>query len=226
MVADDRWVSIEVQHLLTLIELNQYDTIYHEHFQYYTVASAQRALASGGLSLVDVELLGTHGGSIRLLAQPAESAGEPTQRVLDVLAREKAAGLHELAGYTEFAQRVAKVRRDLLRFLVDAASGGKTVVGYGAPGKGNTLLNHCGVRPDLLQYTVDRNPYKHGRFTPGTRIPILPPEQIAADKPDYVLVLPWNLRTELTAQLSYVGEWGGKLVFPIPHLEIVEVKPS
>ena len=224
MVADDGWVSIEVQHLLTLIELNQYDTIYHEHFQYYTVASAQRALASGGLSLVDVELLPTHGGSIRLLAQPTESAPEPTQRVLDVLAREKAAGLHELAGYTEFAQRVAKVRRDLLRFLVDAADEGRTVVGYGAPGKGNTLLNHCGIRPDLLQYTVDRNPYKHGRFTPGTRVPILPPEQIAVDKPDYVLVLPWNLRTELTAQLSYVGEWGGKLVFPIPHLEIVETQ--
>lgn len=225
LVADDGWVSIEVQHLLTLIELNQYDTIYHEHFQYYTVASAQKALASGGLALVDVELVPTHGGSIRLLAQPVESAGEPTQRVLDVLAREKAAGLHELAGYTEFARRVAGVRRDLLRFLVDQAARGRTVVGYGAPGKGNTLLNHCGIRPDLLAYTVDRNPYKHGRYTPGTRIPILPPEQIAIDKPDYVLVLPWNLRDELAAQLSYVGEWGGKLVFPIPHLEIVEVKP-
>jgi len=223
LVADDGWVSIEVQHLLTLIEQNQYDTIYHEHFQYYTVASAQRALASGGLSLVDVELVPTHGGSIRLLAQPTENAGEPTQRVLDVLSREKAAGLHELAGYTEFARSVAEVRRNLLRFLVDAAALGKTVVGYGAPGKGNTLLNHCGIRPDLLAYTVDRNPYKHGRFTPGSRIPILPPEQIAVDKPDYVLVLPWNLRVELSAQLSYVGEWGGKLVFPIPRLEIVEV---
>ncbi|MFL6126885.1 class I SAM-dependent methyltransferase [Actinophytocola sp.] len=225
LVADDGWVSIEVQHLLTLIELNQYDTIYHEHFQYYTVASAQKALLSGGLALVDVELVPTHGGSIRLLAQPVENAGEPTQRVADVLAREKAAGLHELAGYTEFARRVAGVRRDLLKFLVEAAARGRTVVGYGAPGKGNTLLNHCGIRPDLLAYTVDRNPYKHGRFTPGTRIPILPPEQIEVDKPDYVLVLPWNLRAELTAQLSYVGEWGGKLVFPIPHLEIVEVKP-
>jgi hypothetical protein len=226
LVADDGWVSIEVQHLLTLIELNQYDTIYHEHFQYYTVASAQKALASGGLALVDVELVPTHGGSIRLLAQPVEHAGEPTQRLHDVLAREKDAGLHELAGYTEFARRVAGVRRDLLRFLVDEAARGRLVVGYGAPGKGNTLLNHCGIRSDLLAYTVDRNPYKHGRFTPGTRIPILPPEQIAIDKPDYVLILPWNLRKELTAQLSYVGEWGGKLVFPIPHLEIVEVKPS
>ncbi|MTD58612.1 class I SAM-dependent methyltransferase [Amycolatopsis pithecellobii] len=221
LVTDDGWVSIEVQHLLTLIEKTQYDTIYHEHFQYYTVESARRALAAGGLSLVDVELLPTHGGSIRLWAQPDEAAGEPSRRMIDVLASEKAAGLHELSGYTEFAARVNRVRRDLLKFLVTAAEEGKTVVGYGAPGKGNTLLNHCGIRPDLLAYTVDRNPYKHGRFTPGTRIPVLPPERIAADRPDYVLVLPWNLRTELTEQLSYVEEWGGRLVFPIPHVEVV-----
>jgi hypothetical protein len=220
LVADDGWVSIEVQHLLTLMELNQYDTIYHEHFQYYTVASAQRALASGGLSVVDVQLLPTHGGSIRLWARPTEVAGEPGARVHDVLAREKAAGLHELSGYTEFAARVAKVRRDLLAFLTKAAAEGKTVVGYGAPGKGNTLLNHCGIRPDLLAYTVDRNPYKHGRFTPGTRIPILPPERIAEDRPDFVLVLPWNLRDELVEQLAYVRDWGGSLVFPIPELEV------
>ncbi|MFH9105651.1 class I SAM-dependent methyltransferase [Streptomyces albus] len=246
LVADDGWVSIEVQHLLSLIEQNQYDTIYHEHFQYYTVASAARALASGGLALVDVELLPTHGGSIRLWARPVEAAGEPSdgtspaaaalpgrtrgeapgarERVAGVLDREKAAGLQELSGYTEFSARVAKVRRDLLRFLIEAAERGETVVGYGAPGKGNTLLNHCGIRPDLLPYTVDRNPYKHGRFTPGTRIPILPPEQISADRPDYVLVLPWNLRAELVEQLSFVHEWGGRLVFPIPELSIVEVK--
>ncbi|WP_433549020.1 class I SAM-dependent methyltransferase [Streptomyces sp. CA-294286] len=222
LVADDGWVSVEVQHLLTLIEGNQYDTIYHEHFQYYTVASASRALASGGLTLVDVELLPTHGGSIRLWARPAEAAGEPARAVADVLAREKAAGLQELSGYGEFSARVAKVRRDLLKFLIEAAERGESVVGYGAPGKGNTLLNHCGIRPDLLPYTVDRNPYKHGRFTPGSRIPVLPPEQIAADRPDYVLVLPWNLRDELVEQLSYVHDWGGRLVFPIPHLSIVE----
>lgn len=246
LVADDGWVSIEVQHLLSLIEQNQYDTIYHEHFQYYTVASAARALASGGLALVDVELLPTHGGSIRLWARPVEAAGEPSdgtspaaaalpgrtrgeapgarERVAGVLDREKAAGLQELSGYTEFSARVAKVRRDLLRFLIEAAERGETVVGYGAPGKGNTLLNHCGIRPDLLPYTVDRNSYKHGRFTPGTRIPVLPPEQISADRPDYVLVLPWNLRAELVEQLSFVHEWGGRLVFPIPELSIVEVK--
>jgi hypothetical protein len=223
LVAEDGWVSIEVQHLLTLIEKNQYDTIYHEHFQYYTVESARRALATGGLTVVDVELLPTHGGSIRLWARPDAVAGEPSARMADVLAQEKAAGLHELSGYTEFAERVTRVRLDLLKFLVDAANEGKTVVGYGAPGKGNTLLNHCGIRSDLMAYTVDRNPYKHGRFTPGTRVPILPPERIAADRPDYVLVLPWNLRVELSEQLAYVGEWGGKLVFPIPHLEIVEV---
>lgn len=221
LVADDGWVSIEVQHLLTLIEGTQYDTIYHEHFQYYTVASAMRALASGGLALVDVESLPTHGGSIRLWARPVEAAGEPGPRVTDLLAREKAAGLHELSGYAEFAARVARVRRDLLAFLIRAAEEGRTVVGYGAPGKGNTLLNHCGVRPDLLSYTVDRNPYKHGRFTPGTRIPVLPPERIEQDRPDYVLVLPWNLRAEITEQLAHVRDWGGRLVFPIPRLEVV-----
>ena len=222
LVADDGWVSIEVQHLLTLVQRTQFDTIYHEHFQYYTVLTAQRALASGGLALVDVELLDTHGGSVRLWARPGrEVAGEPSQAVRDVLAAEQAAGLHTAEGHDGFATAVSRVRDDLVAFLIDARRAGKTVVGYGAPGKGNTLLNYCGIRPDLLAYTVDRNPYKHGRFTPGTRIPVLAPEAIAADRPDYVLVLPWNLRTELTEQLSYVREWGGRLVFPIPTLEVV-----
>jgi hypothetical protein len=225
LVADDGWVSIEVQHLLTLVQRTQFDTIYHEHFQYYTVLTAQRALASGGLTLVDVELLDTHGGSVRLWARPTEAlsgvAGEPSQAVHDVLAAEAAAGLHTAAGHDGFAPAVSRVRDDLVAFLIEARRAGKSVVGYGAPGKGNTLLNYCGIRPDLLAYTVDRNPYKHGRFTPGTRIPVLPPEQIAADRPDYVLVLPWNLRTELIEQLSYVREWGGRLVFPIPTLEVV-----
>ncbi|MDT0349466.1 class I SAM-dependent methyltransferase [Pseudonocardia charpentierae] len=221
LVADDGWVSIEVQHLLTLVQRTQFDTIYHEHFQYYTVLTAQRALASGGLTLVDVELLDTHGGSVRLWARPSEVAGEPSQAVHDVLAAEQAAGLDTAAGHDGFATAVSRVRDDLVAFLIEARRAGKTVVGYGAPGKGNTLLNYCGIRPDLLAYTVDRNPYKHGRFTPGTRIPVLPPEQIAADRPDYVLVLPWNLRVELTEQLSYVREWGGRLVFPIPTLEVV-----
>jgi C-methyltransferase C-terminal domain/Putative zinc binding domain/Methyltransferase domain len=219
LVADDGWVSIEVQHMLSLVQYNQYDTIYHEHFQYYTVASAQRALAAGGLHLVDVELLPTHGGSIRLWARPV--AAEPGKSVGFVLEEERKAGLHDMSGYEGFARRVDEVRQNLLRFLLDAAARGKRVVGYGAPGKGNTLLNHCGVRPDILPYTVDRNPYKHGKFTPGNRIPVLAPERIAEDRPDYVLVLPWNLRTELTEQLSYIAEWGGRLVFPIPVLEEV-----
>jgi hypothetical protein len=146
--------------------------------------------------------------------------GEPAKSVGFVLAEERRAGLHDMSGYRDFARNVDAVRQNLLRFLLDAAADGKTVVGYGAPGKGNTLLNHCGIRPDILKYTVDRNPYKHGRFTPGTRIPIHPIERIAEDRPDYVLVLPWNLRTELTEQLSFVREWGGALVFPIPVLEV------
>ncbi|MGQ0574121.1 MAG: class I SAM-dependent methyltransferase [Pseudonocardia sp.] len=221
LVADDGWVSVEVQHLLTLVQRTQFDTIYHEHFQYYTVRTARRALAAGGLALVDVEQLDTHGGSIRLWARPAEVAGQPSARVIDVLAAEQAAGLHTAAGHEGFAEAVSRVRDDLVAFLIEARRAGRRVVGYGAPGKGNTLLNYCGIRPDLLAYTVDRNPYKHGRYTPGTRIPIAEPERIAADRPDYVLVLPWNLRAELVEQLSYVGEWGGKLVFPIPALEIV-----
>ncbi|MGH3829544.1 MAG: methyltransferase domain-containing protein [Pseudonocardiaceae bacterium] len=221
LVADDGWVSIEVQHLLTLVRHTEFDTIYHEHFQYYTVLTAQRALASGGLALVDVEPLDTHGGSIRLWARPSEISGAPSSTVADLLAAEAAAGLSTVAGHGGFAPAVHRVRAELLRFLLDAAARGKTVVGYGAPGKGNTLLNYCGIRPDLLRYTVDRNPYKHGRFTPGTRIPIHPVERIAADRPDYVLVLPWNLRTELTEQLAHLSDWDGQLVFPIPRLEVV-----
>jgi hypothetical protein len=223
LVADDGWVSIEVQHLLSLVQLTQFDTIYHEHFQYYTVASARRALASGGLDLVDVELLPTHGGSIRLWARPRNGSSEfKSPRVAEVLAAEADAGIHSPDGFEGFVQRVGRVRRDLLRFLIDAADKGERVVGYGAPGKANTLLNYCGIRPDLLAYTVDRNPYKQGRFTPGVRIPIHPVERIAEDRPAYVLVLPWNLRQEITSQLHYVGKWGGRLVFPIPELDVVD----
>jgi C-methyltransferase C-terminal domain/Putative zinc binding domain/Methyltransferase domain len=221
LVADDGWVSIEVQHLLTLVQHTEFDTIYHEHFQYYTVLTAQRALAAGGLALVDVELLDTHGGSVRLWARPQEIAEPPSSRVADLLAAEEAAGLATVEGHDGFAPAVHRVRADLLRFLLDATAQGKTVVGYGAPGKGNTLLNYCGIRPDILRYTVDRNPYKHGRFTPGARIPVHPVEQTDADRPDYVLVLPWNLRTELAQQLAHVADWGGQLVFPIPRLEVV-----
>jgi hypothetical protein len=222
LVADDGWLSIEVPHLLALLERNEFDTIYHEHTQYYTLLTGQRALASGGLTLVDVESLPTHGGSIRMWARPVAVAGEPSPRVQEVLAAESAAGLHAPGGHDRFAAAVSRVRDDLMAFLIEARRSGEKVVGYGAPGKGNTLLNYCGIRPDLLAYTVDRNPYKHGRFTAGTRIPVLPPERIAADRPDYVLVLPWDLRDELVEQLSYVRGWGGRLVFPIPALDVVD----
>ena len=195
LVADDGWVSIEVQHLLTLVERTQFDTVYHEHFQYYTVLTGQRALASGGLTLVDVELLAPTAGRSGCGRGRARWPASPRQ-VREVLAAEEAAGLHTAAGHDGFAEAVSRVRDDLVAFLIEARRAGKKVVGYGAPGKGNTLLNYCGIRPDLLAYTVDRNPYKHGRFTPGTRIPILPPERIAEDRPDYVLILPWNLRDE------------------------------
>ncbi|WP_067689327.1 class I SAM-dependent methyltransferase [Nocardia jejuensis] len=217
LLAEDGWLSIEVHHALNLVTLGQFDTIYHEHFQYYTVLSAQRALATAGLTVVDVELLGTHGGSLRIWARP-EAVAEPGERVAQVLALEAAAGLHEVSGYLDLRPRAETVRQELLRFLLEAKASGRRVVGYGAPGKGNTLLNYCGIRPDLLEYTVDRNPYKHGRFTPGTRIPVHPPERIDADRPDVVLVLPWNLEAEITAQLRHVTGWGGEIVYPLPTL--------
>lgn len=214
-------VTLEFPHLLRLMERNQYDTIYHEHYQYLSLLTASRALATSNLVVVDVDELSTHGGSLRVHARPAESAGEPSANVKAVLAAEEEAGLHTLEGHAGFAESVFGIKRDLLTFLMQARAEGKTVVGYGAPGKGNTLLNHCGIRSDLLSYTVDRSPHKQGWFLPGTHIPIHHPDRIAQDRPDYVLVLPWNLRTEISEQLNYVREWGGKLVFPIPTLEVV-----
>ena len=218
LLADDGWLSIEVHHALNLVELGQFDTIYHEHFQYYTVLSAQRALATAGLSVVDVELLSTHGGSIRLWARPLEVRATPSQRIEAVLRMEADAGLHHPDGYMSLRLQAEKVRCELLRYLLDVRAQGKQAVGYGAPGKGNTLLNYCGIRTDLLGYTVDRNPYKQGRFTPGTRIPIVEPAQIENDRPQVVLVLPWNLESELTDQLAYVRQWGGVIVYPLPVL--------
>jgi 2-polyprenyl-3-methyl-5-hydroxy-6-metoxy-1,4-benzoquinol methylase len=221
LVKDTGLVTLEFPHLLRLIERRQYDTIYHEHYSYLSLLTASRALAAAGLRVVDVDELGTHGGSLRVYARPAESAGDPTERVTSVLAVEEAVGLHTVAGHEGFAGAVLKIKSDLLGFLLAAKAEGKTVAGYGAPGKGNTLLNHCGIRSDLLAYTVDRSPHKQGMFLPGTHIPIYAPERIAETKPDYVLVLPWNLREEISGQLSYVRSWGGRLVFPIPALEVV-----
>jgi len=223
LVKDDGTVTLEFPHLLRLIERRQYDTIYHEHFSYLSLLTSSRALETAGLRVTDVEELDTHGGSLRVHARPVESAGEPSARVKAVLAEEEAAGLHTVSGHEGFAPAVLKIKSDLLDFLLGAAREGKTVAGYGAPGKGNTLLNHCGIRTDLLSYTVDRSPVKQGKFLPGTHIPIYAPERLAETKPDYILVLPWNLREEISQQLSYVGSWGGKLVFPIPEFEIVSM---
>lgn len=221
LVKPDGLVTLEFPHLLRLIEGRQYDTIYHEHYQYLSLLTATRALSTASLSVVDVEELPTHGGSLRVYARPEATAGEPLPPVKAVLEAEAAAGLHTLEGHRGFAGAVHEIKRDLLSFLLAARAKGSTVVGYGAPGKGNTLLNHCGIRTDLLAWTVDRSPHKQGRFLPGTHIPIYDPARIAQERPDCVLVLPWNLRTEISSQLSYVQEWGGQLVFPIPELEVV-----
>jgi C-methyltransferase C-terminal domain len=214
-------VTLEFPHLLRLIERRQYDTIYHEHFSYLSLLTSARALATAGLRVVDVDELDTHGGSLRVYARPEAHAGEPSTRVKAVLGKEESAGLHTVSGHAGFAGAVLKIKSDLLEFLLTAASQGRSVAGYGAPGKGNTLLNHCGIRSDLMEYTVDRSPVKQGMYLPGTHIPIYAPERLAETRPDYILVLPWNLREEISAQLEYVRSWGGRLVFPIPELEII-----
>ena len=221
LVKDSGVVTLEFPHLLRLIERRQYDTIYHEHYSYLSLLTASRALATAGLRVTDVDELETHGGSLRVYARPEEAAVEPSANVKLVLAGEESAGLHTVAGHAGFASEVLRIKSDLLSFLLGAAAAGKSVAGYGAPGKGNTLLNHCGIRSDLLSYTVDRSPYKQGKFLPGTHIPIYPPDRVAETQPDYVLVLPWNLREEISKQLDYVRSWGGRLVFPIPALDIV-----
>lgn len=219
LVADDGVVSIEIPHLLRLIKGNEYDTIYHEHYSYLSLLTTQRVLAAAGLTVVDVEELTTHGGSLRTWSRPTESAGAPSDAVARVLADEEAAGLHTLEGHDGFANSVAIVRNDLLEFLVGCSREGLTVAGYGAPGKGNTLLNHCGIRRDLLAFTVDRNPHKHGLFLPGTHIPIRPTEALDEERPDVVLIMPWNLRTEIAAQLQPLRDRGTRLVVALPHLE-------
>ena len=216
-------LTMEFPHLLRLMDEGQFDTIYHEHFSYFSFAAARRVFAAHGLEVFDVEEVPTHGGSLRIFARHASDETRPVEpRVDELLAREERAGLGELAGYRDFADRVRVVKRDLLRFLLDAGEAGKQVVGYGAPAKGNTLLNYCGVRRDLLAYTVDRSPHKQGRYLPGTRIPIFAPDRIRETRPDYVLILPWNLKEEITAQMSDLRAWGGRFVVAIPEVRVIE----
>jgi len=212
-------ITMEFPHLLRLMQENQFDTIYHEHFSYFSLATAQAIFAAHGLTLFDVEELSTHGGSLRIFARHMEDSSKPVLPAVALLReREEKAGLLGLGAYTAFAEQVRETKRKLLEFLVAAKRAGKSIVGYGAPGKANTLLNYCGIRTDFLDYTVDRNPFKHGKFTPGTRIPIFPPERIRETRPDYLLILPWNLKDEIMSQCSYIREWKGQFVVPIPEV--------
>jgi SAM-dependent methyltransferase len=208
--------TFEFPHLAKLIEHLEYDTIYHEHFSYFSLHAIRSIFGSQGLELVDVEELESHGGSLRVFLQHADAATEPTSAVGELLAREDARGLRDPETYARFAEGVRESKRALLELLIEQRRQGKQVVGYGAPGKGNTLLNYCGIRTDFLDYTVDRNPYKQGKHTPGTHIPIHPPERIAETRPDVIVVLPWNLAREISEQLAYTAEWGAQLVVPIP----------
>ena len=214
-------ITMEFPHLLRLMDENQFDTIYHEHFSYFSLTSAERIFTAHGLTLFDVEEMWTHGGSLRIYARHQEDEARPVgARVRALLAREKAVGLDRPERYAAFAEQVRETKWRLLEFLIGAKRRGKSIAGYGAPGKGNTLLNYCGIRTDFLDYTVDRNPYKHGRFTPGTHIPIHPPEKILETQPDYVLILPWNLKDEIMEQMSAVQGWGGQFVVPIPDVKV------
>jgi hypothetical protein len=214
-------ITMEFPHLVKLMEGNQFDTIYHEHFSYFSFISTGRIFAAHGLRLFDVEELATHGGSLRIYACHAEDETKPIGwRVNDLMAREEAYGITCLDTYSSFAEQVKETKRKLLEFLISARRRGKSIAGYGAPGKGNTLLNYCGIRTDFLDYTVDRNPFKQGKFLPGTHIPIFPPDKIAETKPDYVLILPWNFKDEIMEQVAYMLDWGGQFIVPIPEPQV------
>ena len=214
-------ITMEFPHLLNMMELSQFDTIYHEHFSYLSRLTVERIFALHGLSIFDVEELSTHGGSLRIFATHAEQNVSISGSVNVLRERELANGLNRVAGYASFAQKVFKVKLDLLEFLSQVKRQGKSVAAYGAPAKGNTLLNHCGIRKDFLDYTVDLSPHKQGLFLPGTRIPILNPDKISETKPDYLLILPWNLKDEIVEQMGHIRNWGGQFILPIPELQVV-----
>lgn len=215
-------ITVEFPHLACLIEGNQFDTIYHEHFSYFSFLTAERAFAQNGLSVFDVERLSTHGGSLRVYVQHASTGSRATgERVGALREWERTRGYHELETYLSFAPKVEATKRALLAFLIAAREQGKRVAAYGAAAKGNTLLNYCGIRRDFIDYIVDRNPHKQNVLLPGTRIPVFGPERLAATRPDYVLILPWNLREEIVEQLAEVREWGGRFVVPIPEVTVL-----
>ena len=221
LLRDDGTATFEFPHLLHLLDRLEYDTIYHEHFSYFSLATFVAIVRAHGLDVYDVEELPTHGGSLRVYVQHEEGPHEVRDAVRELLGREERDGLRTTERYQRFAEEVKESKRALLDLLIRLRREGKQVVGYGAPGKGNTLLNYCGIRTDLIDYTVDRNPHRQGLFTPGTHIPIYAPERIAETRPDYIVVLPWNLIEEISEQLSYTREWGARLVVPIPHATVL-----
>jgi hypothetical protein len=215
--------TLEFPHLERLMAENQYDTIYHEHFSYFSLITVEKICAAHQLVLFDVDEIPTHGGSIRIYLRHVEDSSKPvTAAVIALRERELTAGLNRMETYETFAEQVMESKRVLLELLIGLRRSGKRIAGYGAPGKGNTLLNYCGLRTDFLEFTVDRNPYKHGRFLPGTHIPIHPVEKIREGQPDYILILPWNLKKEIVAQLAYAREWGAKFIVPIPMARILD----
>jgi SAM-dependent methyltransferase len=223
LLAEGGVITMEFPHLARLIEFNQFDTIYHEHFSYFSLLAVQHVFSLHGLRIFDVEEIPTHGGSLRIFACHDDDGGKPdSEAVAGLLARERDAGLDALDVYQSFAQRVQKTKRELLKFLINAKEAGKTVVGYGAPAKGNTLLNFCGVRTDLLDYTVDVAPIKQGTLLPGVRIPVHAPDKILETRPDYVLILPWNIKEEIMTGMSAVREWGGQFLVPIPEVQLLD----
>ena len=214
-------ITMEFPHLMRLIERNQFDTIYHEHFSYFSFLAVEKVFAAHGLTIFDVEELPTHGGSLRIYARHSEDTSKPvTLHVDELRANEQAEGFTNLKKYFLFAEKVKETKRNLLDFLINLKRNKKSIVGYGAPGKGNTLLNYCGIRSDFLDYTVDRNPYKQGKFLPGTHIPIFHPDKIKETRPNYVLILPWNIKEEIMDQMSYIGKWSGRFIVPIPEVRV------
>ncbi|WNM60301.1 class I SAM-dependent methyltransferase [Candidatus Nitrospira neomarina] len=214
-------ITMEFPHVMRLMEDNQFDTIYHEHFSYFSFGTVEQVFRKHGLILFDVEEIPTHGGSLRIYARHEADHSKPVEsRVAALQDREKKAGLQTLDHYLSFSEKVHHTKRQLLSFLIEAKEKGKTIVGYGAPAKGNTLLNYCGIRTDFIDYTVDRSPHKQGLYLPGTHIPIYAPDAIRETKPDYVLILPWNLKDEIMQQMACIREWGGAFVVPIPEVRV------
>jgi SAM-dependent methyltransferase len=220
-------ITMEFPHLQRLMEQNQFDTIYHEHFSYFSFFTVEQVFAAHQLTLFDVEELSTHGGSIRIFARHSADDSKPvSDRVRELRRRELSLGFDRLETYQSFGEQVKATKRQLLSFLIALKDKGKTIAGYGAPGKGNTLLNYCGIGPDFLAYTVDRSPYKQGKYTPGMHIPIRSPDEIRRTKPDYLLILPWNLKDEIVAQMGLIREWGGQFIVPIPKPQILAPSAS